>query len=732
MMRSHLLLAAWGAVAAVSGAYIQTQDCAGGYTNRGMKAFIRGYEAGHMQLQLDIADNVERNDQCETEQHEKNATANLKLLTLGSAHVYDAISSNYTCEGGVWGYYEFDLNVAQPHLIDTYLLSVELRNSDDELLGCIDAHLTPALPGPFVRAITWAPICIFALIVLVALWRETANLSLDSSEDLGPSTRDTSHGHVTRVADYLSYLQFIFFSAALSLHYPGFLQPVASRTSWSTLMFPAGMVQRKSWYPGVADGIYETNGTMTGSAGLEVVTQVVGGAVTFDNWLNIVSLATLIFFALFVLVYLGVKLTWSRDWFRSTHSLSFRHGGDQQADLTAILWTAVRLFCAYLLVPLVAWTTYQLVHVGNIPIYYSVAASAVVCALVLLVWWATFYGDPRNMGYLLVDDSKNHGNASSSSRMRSYYSTGVYVMLFLRGIAHGSLELHGTAQLFILLGSEVCQLALQAIILRTTPFSSRSGAMPLLRLAILALQSAFLPHVAAHGPRMAVGYVILAIHAVVIMVLFFTPAVLDLGALARGVCLSGVNTEAHEYGGGRPQVYGLRQLRQRPTNPSSPRLPALDEQSDVMHGQFSASLPRLASPTSYRAGSPLSDADQQSFFRPPRTPSAMLPSRLSSSTWQPATSSESSRSSDGRHIIGSRASPSLIRSSSSGDDSSGTHGGESSESRCEPSPLDPNVDYSVREADQYYTNPRKLSFGQAQPEGKRKALDKMWFIWSKR
>ena len=77
------------------------------------------------------------------------------------------------------------------------------------------------------------------------------------------------------------------------------------------------------------------------------------------------------------------------------------------------------------------------------------STAVAVCALVLLVWWTTFDLGLRRMGYLLLDDTNKHGILRSQSRTEKYYTTGAFLMLVLKGLVHGSLELQGSVLLFM-------------------------------------------------------------------------------------------------------------------------------------------------------------------------------------------------------------------------------------------------------------------------------------------
>jgi hypothetical protein len=607
-------------------------------------------------------------------------------------------------------YYSYD--IAQPETLDSFMIAIELRDQDKNELACVNAPLTPFIGESVTQAATWVPVAIFAAIVFTALWGETRALSAfggEQSYDVARPEREQGRAHVTRVADCISYLQFIFFSGALTLQYPGFLQAVAGCTSWSTLMLPAGMVARKSWYSGVSDGFYEVNGTLTGSFGMEIMTQTIGGTVTMDTWLNMLALAGGVLGLLVMIVGLGQRLTWTRDWFHGGSSITFSSEGRSSAR--AIMWTALCLFCSYLLLPLVAWTAYQLDYAAILPLYHTIASAAIISFTVVMICWTMYQSNPRNMGYLLIDDDiteeQQQGTTTQSARNDNIYVAGVFLLLFLRGATIGGLQFIPLAQLLLLLATEVIQISLHAFLFTGASLFSRARLMPAIRTTVLALMCSFLPDTAGHATKLALGFVILTIHTIVLITVFLVPTLFDAyfyGEETASRMFSRDIASLDELGS--PQVYGLRDLRRRPTNPTT----AVSSDVGSSLRSISPLPPALSTPSPQQPRSPASA--RASFFREPRR-NQSIPnlSRISNSTYNRTelTSSPETPSTESGYS-GSREEAELADSP-----------GEAT--LCEPVPANPDIDYSTREADLYYVRPRRISFGEApvEQEGKAKS-----------
>lgn len=466
-----------------------------------------------------------------------NFTSTIQMVSLAGSPSYDGIYRPSKCvemDSPRLRYPSFDFvyDIAKPYALETYFTRVDVRDKGRSI-DCLNAYVTPDIGEAASQTVTWVPIGVFLLVILASLWREAYNLSDEGAvetQQIGPSSREHRRNHIIRVADCLSYLQFIFFSGSLSLTYPGFFQPIVSRTSWSTLMLRLGIVARRPWYPGTHDGLYAINGTFGGTPGIELMTQVMGGTLTFDTWLNTLALSAVVLLIVAALVYLRHRLTRGRSLTEAEHSLLSPHDGN--AGLKDMIWATLRLFCSYMLLPLVAWSTYQFTYTGRIPIYGVVAAGSIICVLVIPVWWALREKSPQQMGYLLVDGANGHQNSAWLSQTQGLLATSIFVLLFMRGAIIGGLQIVGLVQLPMLMAIEIVQVSLYAYAYRQNPFKSRVGVLPTIRLSVLCLEVAFLPGTAGFRTKSVLGYAILGAHGAVLLFCFLLPALHDVFCLA--------------------------------------------------------------------------------------------------------------------------------------------------------------------------------------------------------
>lgn len=696
-------------------AYSQIKECSGHpggggstpdrprFRLQSLRASLDVQQHGNSQLELTIFTTHPGWKTCGDVQQGRYVST-VQMATLGRAPEYEAESTTKPgCEQ--WESHlpevshTFVYQIDDPRPLDSYFLTVNLQGEEESLSGCVNSPLTPDIGSIITGIATWAPILVFTSVVVVAFLHKTTSLLVEEDRET-----HAPHGRaqITQIADCISYLQFIFFSAALSLSYPGFLQPVASRTSWSTLMLRNGVVVRDPWYDGVRDGIYAINGTFGGTYGMELMTQVMGGTITTDTWLNTLVLAALILVLLGGVMLSGEKLRWTKDWFQASYSLEFRDG--DRVGVKATLWRILRVFCSYFLLPLVAWTTYQLDLAQWQPIYHTVAAAAVICGTLLLIWWAMSQSSPRSLGYLLVSASAGQEDLPGSIRVQNIHAAGFFLLLILRGIAIGGLQMAGMAQLLVLIVLELVQIALQVAVYRISSTWSRTELMPIIRLTVLALQMAFLPGICELATKMVVGYLILAIHGLVLTSLFFLPAILEVASLTHASLTTQISTlwpEPDE--DQQPQVYGLRQLVRRPTN----------RRAQGASDTSSSSASPSPLPISPRSDQRLSGRDS-AYFRHPHSSLSLhtLPPRNSSArgTLTENTISESSTTSN--EEVPADSSVAVDKPLPT------------------PSP-NPNVDYSFREADLYYVQPRRLSFHDESGASGSNLRDRMlsWVRW---
>ncbi|KAH7251011.1 hypothetical protein BKA59DRAFT_471524 [Fusarium tricinctum] len=395
-------------------------------------------------------------------------------------------------------------------LLDTFRTTLELTSKDNATLSCIRAILTPAAPKTIRLLSLWLPITTFALACIAACW-----------------PAKSTHSENTRIArpiDLIAYIQFIFFSGAFSLQYPGFFQPLVGLCSWSTLMLPAGVVEATSPYAraGVQDGIYEHNGTITGAPGLELLTQMTGSPVKRQSWMNTLVLSLLVFFFLYIAVYISNRLT------HTSKDVEFRYA-TLASQLKNQYWAVVRLFLSCFMLPLSAWATYQF-HEGYVFGYQtSIMAMLVLILLLSSFWWS--WSQDSEMGSLIVQrPSRLDAHKKGGSQ---YYALVLFSLMLLRGSIIGGMQTYTSVQIGILLGCEVIQLASMSYWTGFSCFISLSGTLCVSKLALFSLNIGFLPGVADHSGRMLVAYIILCGHLVILVCIFLLPTAFDLIKLAH-------------------------------------------------------------------------------------------------------------------------------------------------------------------------------------------------------
>ncbi|KAG5931326.1 hypothetical protein E4U53_001823 [Claviceps sorghi] len=704
------VLALWLLTAPASlAAYVQSRACldhhhdhdrgSNGFGSFGLRASLTSSSDDHgiPRLELTFTGHVLGAGACEQAKL-SNVTSSVRITSLGSSSTFPGRLESADCTDANAqpkdARLQFAYEVAPSRFLDTYWLTAELVDEHGGV--CLNAYLTPDVGGAVSQIATWVPVAIFAIVLVAGLGNQFRNpCPRGGSPEAGRRNREPRRAHIVRIGDCISYLQFIFFAGSLTLTYPGFLRPVVCKMSWSTLMFPAGLVARESWYDGVQDGIYEVNGTFGGTEGLELTTQVIGGTMTIDTWLNIITLASLIFVLILGLMVLTRRLTKQPLSLISENNDSFPSGSDDEFTSQAAALAALRLFCSYLLLPLVAWSSYMLTYVNAIPLYYTAAASFVVSCLIGLVWIALWRSSPSRMGYLLVDGVRKPTGASRQSWMQDLYATSVFVLLFLRGAAIGGLQMAGLPQLAVLLVAEMLQMTLFALSYRQNPLASQAGRISALKTAALLLELGFVPGVASFSAQIMLGFAVLCVHALVLVFLFFCPGVYDLYVLFTRSSSAGL-TQGDDDGcyddADQAPVYTLRQIMRRPTRESIPE-PAWDDAA--MHAQ-SLSSPVVSKSDLFSRAS--SESSRVSYFRSPRHKSSI------DQVSRPRCSGPSFCSS----LVDSSASAS---GSNSADSHVADHVRSSSEHSIVTARLDPQVDYSFREADLYYHQPRIKTFG---------------------
>ncbi|KAJ0307243.1 hypothetical protein Brms1b_010033 [Colletotrichum noveboracense] len=220
-------------------------------------------------------------------------------------------------------------------------------------------------------------------------------------------------------------------------------------------MIPHGPVHSATPYFGLKDALYEVNGTLTASPGLELMTQILGAPVTPRSWANTLTLVGLLLLAAAAAA--AAQLALRRP---SNRARAARLRGTTDPGLRGTVWTVLRVFLTYFLTPVAAWSTYQLTAAAFLPLYHTVLTALVVALLVAALWWGVMQNSPRNMGYLLLDASKTPQTPGRLSRSQDRYAMAMFALMFVRGAAVGGLQMPGAGvvQVLVLAACEVVQL----------------------------------------------------------------------------------------------------------------------------------------------------------------------------------------------------------------------------------------------------------------------------------
>ncbi|KAL8692067.1 MAG: hypothetical protein Q9218_002826 [Villophora microphyllina] len=427
----------------------------------------------------------------------------------------------------------------------------------------------PADPGfrPFARK------CYLPLVVLILVAVATASGAIFSPWGSTDVFRFTSNygrdDDLLRLVtpgfgDCLQYIQFIVLAGSLSLNYPGFFQPVASQVSWAALMFNESFVSHGTGTQSIVDGIYKVNGTY----GLDRMSQLVGMQAVQDIWAGMMVWLLVIIAAVVVLIQLGFILRWGYRQISNTQQEDLR-----AKNLPFSVGNAIRIVFNYFLLPIVALSMFQLVVAGRSPAITVALAAILLFLLVLfaafLLWLIAMTRDRST----LFDDLPTvllYGPLYNTYSDNAATFALVPVMLtFIRGIAIGAVQPSGIAQLVLL---AICEVITVLTLNAFRPFHSPTSMnafhtfFAIVRLVTILLSVAFLPSLGVDdAPRGWVGYVILLLHAIVLVFGFFLNACQTLievvARLAGAGGEEGVGTGPAR--GGLVKAFGMRQLSRR-------------------------------------------------------------------------------------------------------------------------------------------------------------------------
>ena len=408
-----------------------------------------------------------------------------------------------------------------------FIMKLKSGDSNATILACVEASVTPDLGQQLSDTLAYLPLVVLILVAVATacaaifspwgsadVFKFTSNYGRD--DDL---LRLVTPGF----GDCLQYIQFIVLAGSLSLNYPGFFQPVVSQVSWSALMFNQSFVTKGNGTQSLVDGIYFSNG----SYGLDRMSQLVGMTAEKDIWTGMVVWLLVIVLCVIALIQIGFISRWAYRFISDTQQEDLR-----QKNLPFSLGNAIRIVFNYFLLPVVAISSYQLVVAGKSPpIVVGLAAVMLVCLIGFagFILWLVALTRPRSY---LFDDLPTvllYGPLYNTYSDNAATFALVPVMLtFIRGIAIGAVQPSGIAQLILL---AICEVILILTLNAFRPFHSPTSMnafhtfFAVVRLLTVLLSVAFLPSLGVKdASRGWIGYIILLMHAIVLVFGFFLNA----------------------------------------------------------------------------------------------------------------------------------------------------------------------------------------------------------------
>lgn len=440
-------------------------------------------------------------------------------------------------------------------------LSIISGNADQQPLGCMSANITPDLGRKLSDSLRYMPAAVLALVAVATIFAATCSPWGTSNMFRWTSNYGRDEDLLRLVTpgfgDCLQYIQFIVLAGSLSLNYPGFFQPVVSQASWSLLLFNQSFVSQGNGSQSLVDGIYFANGTY----GLTRMGHYVGMAKERDMWACM---------AVFLLVLIGIVILVTQLGFLGRwgyRQLTNNQGG----DLTGKNWpftagNVVRIVFNYFMLPIICLSLFQLVVAPRSP--GSVVATSVILLIVVagsasMIFWSIFTTRPRAHLFDDLPTVLTYGPLYNTYSDDAAPFAFIPVLLtIIRGIAIGAIQPSGIAQIIML---AICEVILILTLHAFKPFQSNTSMnayhtfFSAVRLTCILLSVAFVPSLGVtEAPKGWIGYVILLLHAIVLVFGFFLNALQTIIEVAARLGGAGADQR-----GGLTKVFGKRQLSKR-------------------------------------------------------------------------------------------------------------------------------------------------------------------------
>lgn len=474
-------------------------------------------------------------------------------------------------------------------------------------LGCISVDVTPDLGSALKSALAYVPLVILILVGVATVtaaiyspWGTTDPFHWTSNYG---RDEDVLRLVTPGFGDCLQYMQFAVLTGALSLNYPGYYQPVVSQVAWSTLMFNQSFLSPGNERNPVKDGVYTVNGTY----GLDALQQYVGMESARDIWPGMIIWLLVVVVAITLIIQLAFALRWLHRELANIPEEDLR-----SKNMPFTVGNVIRIVCNYLFLPLISLSFFQLVIARQSPAY--CVALAVVVILIMIafaIWVIRLIASTRPKSYLF-DDLPTvllYGPLYNTFCDDAAAFTVVSLFLsFARGVAIGALQPSGIAQIVLL---AICEVVAILTLVAFRPFPSPTSmnlyhaCFSIVRFLTILLSVVFVPSLGvSQAARGWIGYVILFLHAIVLVFGFFLNALQTLVEVIARLAGAG-GYEGGVTRGGLVKVFGMRQLSRRmPRRSVGTRQSMGSEAAMLAHtderlsSQFDGSRPRSLSGSS--------------------------------------------------------------------------------------------------------------------------------------
>lgn len=393
-------------------------------------------------------------------------------------------------------------------------------------LGCVSVNVTPNLGSSVKNTLRFVP-----LVILILVGAATVTAAIYSPWGTTDPFRWTSNygrdEDVIRLVtpgfgDCLQYIQFVVLTGGLSLDYPGFYQPVVSQASWSSLMFNQSFVSGHEQNP-VVDGVYNVNGTH----GLDVLGQLVGMHSSADIWPGMMVWLLVVVGIVTLLIQVAFALR------RAHREIASIPEEDLRAkNMPFTVGNVIRISFNYLFLPLISLSFFQLVIARHSPAY-SVALAVVVILILILfaLWMIRVIASTRPKSYLFDDLPTVLLYGPLYNTFCDDAAAFALVPIFIsfgRGVAIGALQPSGIAQIVLL---AICEVVSVLTLVAFRPFAEPTSmnlyhsCFSIVRFLTILLSVTFVPSLqVSETARGWIGYVILLLHAIVLVFGFFLNA----------------------------------------------------------------------------------------------------------------------------------------------------------------------------------------------------------------